>query len=66
MFRLSVGEKRSLLEGLLIFFVVMAFVFGYQAASEPLFLVRQNHLQEAGIMGLAALGVLITRLQMRK
>lgn len=65
MFKISRGEKRSLLEGFLLFFVLMALVFGYQALSEPLFLARQNHLLGAVAMGLAAVGVLLARLQMR-
>lgn len=65
MFKISSSEKRSLLEGLLIVLVALALVFGYQAATERLFLLRQNHLQVVIACVISAGIVLFARLQMR-
>lgn len=65
MFKISPGEKRSLLEGLLIVLVCLALVFGYQAATEKLYLVRQNHLQVMIACVVAAGIVLFARFQVK-
>jgi len=63
MFNISSGEKRSLLEALLIFFVALALIFVYQTATEPLFLARQNHILGVVACLIAALGIFIARKQ---